>query len=338
MIPIKFHLASLRNLSTILKNSIFIFSIVWVPILVCVDAKSEQIQTYTVADGLIGPVVPVVFQDSRGNLWFGSDRGGVSQFDGNSFESYIGSLDTSAYAPTSNVGPGALLGKAQQIVEDKWGHIWFLTRVPLENSGRISRFDGASTSLIGRGNSLLVDQQGDVWAGENQQLTKYITPGVQRLPQAHPNAIVGEDMLRSTDLTINVIFESKDGTLWIGGSEGAEQQNGVILSFRESPWVQAPLKLDDSDDTSVKTEDETSQIRPNAGFTRYDTSNLNAVSAIEAIGEDTFGNLWFGGYNLLLRFDGETFEQILPLAWGHSGSSGSRPPSIQKLASIRIDT
>ena len=338
MIPIKFHLASLRNLSTILKNSIFIFSIVWVPILVCVDAKSEQIQTYTVADGLIGPVVPVVFQDSRGNLWFGSDRGGVSQFDGNRFESYIGSPDTSEYAPTSNVAPGALLGKTQQIVEDKWGHIWFLTRIRLENSGRISRYDGSSISLIGRGNSLLVDQQGDVWVGENQQLTKYITPGVQRLPQAQPNEIVGEDLFRSTDLRINVIFESEDGTLWIGGTEGEEQQNGVILSFRESPWVQAPLELDESDDTSDKTEDGTPQIHPNAGFTRYDTSELNAVGTIEAIGEDTSGNLWFGGYNLLLRFDGETFEQILPLAWGHSGSRGSRPPSIQKLASIRMDT
>ena len=26
----------------------------------------EQIETYTVADGLVGPIVPVVFQDSRG--------------------------------------------------------------------------------------------------------------------------------------------------------------------------------------------------------------------------------------------------------------------------------
>ena len=287
---------------------------------------------------MIGPVVPVIFQDSRGNLWFGSDRGGVSRFDGNRFESYIGSPDTSEYAPASNVGPGALLGQTRQIVEDKWGHIWFLTRIPLENLGRISRFDGSLMSLIGRGNSLLVDQQGDVWVGENQQLTKYITQGVQRLPQAHPNEIVGEDSLRSTDLTINVIFESRDGTLWIGGSKGEEQQDGVILSFRESPWVQDPLKLDDSDDTSDKTEDGTSQIHPNVGFTRYDTSKLNAVGPIETIGEDTSGNLWFGGYNLLLRFDGESFEQILPLALGYSGSRGSRPPSIQRPASIRIDT
>lgn len=321
-----------------MKNAILIFSIVFFTLLVCVETESEQIHTYTVADGLVGPVVPVIFQDSRGNLWFGSDRGGVSQFDGNRFESYIGSLDTSENAPTSNVGPGALLGQTRQIVEDKWGHIWFLTHFRSENSGRVSWFDGSSINFIGTGNSILVDKHGDIWVGENQQLTKYITPGVQRLPQAHPNEIIGEDLLRSTNLKINVIFESEDGTIWIGGSDGEEQQDGVILSFRENRWVQDPLKIEESDDTSDKTDDGTPRIHPNAGFTRYDLSNLNAVSGIETIGEDTSGNLWFGGYNLLLRFDGQAFEQVLPLAWGHSGSIGKRPASIERLASIQKDT
>ena len=322
----------------IMKNAILIFSIIFFSLLVCIETESEQILTYTVADGLIGPVVPVIFQDSRGDLWFGSDRGGVSRFDGSRFESYIGSPDTSEHAPTSNVGPGALLGQTRQIVEDKWGHIWFLTQFPSENSGKVSRFDGSSINLIGTGNWLLVDEHGDIWVGENQQLTKYTTPGVQRLPQAHPNEIIGEDLLRSTNFTIIVIFESEDGTIWIGGSEGEEQQQGVILSFRENRWVQDPLRIEESDDPREKTDDGTQRVHPNIGFTRYDLSTVNAVNGIEAIGEDTSGDLWFGGYNLLLRFDGKVFEQILPLARGHSGSIGGRPASMQRLASIRNDT
>ena len=321
-----------------MKNSILIFSIIFFILLVCIETESEQILTYTVADGLIGPVVPVVFQDSRGDLWFGSDRGGVSRFDGIRFESYIGSPNTSENAPTSNVGSGALLGQTRQIVEDKWGHIWFLTHFRAENSGRVSRFDGSSINLIGTGNSLLVDDHGDIWVGENQQLTKYVTPGVQRLPQAHPNEIIGEDLLRSRDFTINIIFQSDDGTLWIGGSEGEEQPHGVILSFRENRWVEDPLKITDSDNANEKTDDGTQRVHPNIGFTRYDLSNLNAVNAIETIGEDTSGNLWFGGYNLLLRFDGKVFEKILPLVRGQSGSIDSRPASIQRLASIQNDT
>ena len=56
-------------------------------------AAFEQIETYTVADGLVGPIVPVIFQDSRGTIWLGSDTGGVSRFDGNTFVSYTASPD-----------------------------------------------------------------------------------------------------------------------------------------------------------------------------------------------------------------------------------------------------
>ena len=76
----------------------------------CADTNAEQLQTYTVADGLVGPIVPVIFQDSRGMLWFGSDQNGVSRFDGNTFESYAGSLNTSDEVPSDKVKSGALLG------------------------------------------------------------------------------------------------------------------------------------------------------------------------------------------------------------------------------------
>ena len=329
------HSASSRNLLASAKSAILTFSIILVAVLTCADTQAEQMQTYTVADGLVGPVVPVIFQDSRGMLWFGSDQNGVSRFDGNTFEPYAGSLNTLDEALSAKVKLGALLGRTQQIAEDKWGHIWFLTRMPSEREGRVSRFDGTSISLIGKGNSLIVDQLGDVWVGENQRLTKYVTDA-ERPPQAQPNEIVGEDLLRSTDLTINVIFESKDGTLWLGGSEGEKEQTGVILSFRESPWARQPL----TDDASGQTDAQTPRMSVGAGFVRYDTSNLRAVGAIEAIAEDADGNLWFGGYNLLLRFDGKHFEQILPLPWAYRGSKGSislELSAARKLTKIRSD-
>ena len=289
----------------------------------------EQVETYTVADGLVGPVVPIIFQDSRGALWFGSDSSGVSRFDGKTFVPYIAARGTSEEMPTSGVEVGALLGETRQIVEDKWGHIWFLTRMPSENEGRVSRFDGTSISLIGNGNSLIVDRFGDVWVGENQRLTKYVAPDTQRPPQAHPNEIVGEDLLRSTDLTINTIFESADGTLWLGGSEGEGEQNGVILSFRESQRVGSP------DNAADRTEISAPRIQTRIGFALYDTSNLNVSSGIEVVAEDTSGNLWFGGDNLLLKFDGDTFEQILPSRLAESGSQRS---TSSRQASIQQDT
>ena len=329
-------LASFRGLLTPAKSSILILSVVFAAIFACADSQAEQLQTYTVADGLVGPVVPVIFQDSRGILWFGSDQNGVSRFDGNTFEPHAGSLNISEASLSDKVKIGALLGRTLQIVEDKWGHIWFLTRMPSEREGRVSRFDGTSISLIGNGNSLIVDRQGDIWVGENQRLTKYVAPDAQRPPQTQPNEIVSEDLLRSTDLTIKVIFESKDGTLWLGGSDGKEEQTGVILSFRESRWERESL----SDAASDKTDDGTPRMQVSTGFERYDTSDLRTVGAIEAIAEDASGNLWFGGYNLLLRFDGKNFEQILPLPWAYRGSTSrtsSETAATRRPTRIRSD-
>ena len=335
MIHTNLCLASFRNLKTTVKNLILIVSITSAAFLVCGDTRAEQIQTYTVADGLVGPIVPVIFQDSRGVLWFGSDRGGVSQFYENTFKPYAGSLDGS-----EDVEAGGLIGQTQQIVEDKWGHIWFLSRDPSEKSGRISRFDGSSVSFIGTGNALIADQQGDIWVGENQVLTKYVAQGVQRLPQAQPHEIIGEDLIRSTSLTIAVIFQSTDGTLWLGGSEGEEEKTGVLLSFRENPWVRT--ELGGGGDTDDEMDDGTPRIHPNAGFTRPDMSDLNADTPIETIAEDVSGNLWLGGDNLLLQFDGKDFKQILP-TWTYTGPRRSRaargvPTAIGSPTAIQIDT
>ncbi|MDE0013812.1 MAG: SpoIIE family protein phosphatase [Candidatus Poribacteria bacterium] len=331
-------LTSSRNVLTPAKSFALILSAILAAFFVCVNIHAaEQLQTYTVADGLVGPIVPVIFQDSRGMLWFGSDQNGVSRFDGNTFEPYAGSLNTLDAGPSDKVKSGALLGRTLQIVEDKWGHIWFLTRMPSEPEGRVSRFDGTAINLIGNGNTLIVDRLGDVWVGENQRLTKYVSPDAQRPPQAQPNEIIGEDLLRSTDLTINVIFQSEDGTLWLGGSEGEEQQTGVILSFRESRWRRAPLNDDESD----KTDDGTPRMQVSSGFVRYDMSDLRTVGAVEAIAEDAAGNIWFGGYNLLLRFDGKNFEQILPLPWAYRGSTPRRSlvsTATRKPTTIRSDS
>ena len=279
----------------------------------------EQIETYTVADGLVGPIVPVIFQDSRGALWFGSDRGGVSRFDGKTFVPYTAAPITSETISVSGVQPGALLGRTRQIVEDKWGHIWFLTRDDSETMGQVSRFDGTSIELIGTGSSLIVDRAGDVWVSESQWLTKYVTSGVEKQPEAHRNELESEDALESVEtLTINAIFESEDGTLWLAGREGIKEKKAVVLSFRETRLPDKELVGSDTPN------DQTPRPRPKIGFTRY--SPPNAASNIEAVTEDTSGNLWFGGYNLLLKFDGQTFQRILPLGSTQSGPGWYKPP------------
>jgi signal transduction histidine kinase/ligand-binding sensor domain-containing protein len=51
------------------------------------DAERLAVHTYTVADGLAGDQVSVIFQDRQGFLWIGT-RTGLSRFDGVSFRSF----------------------------------------------------------------------------------------------------------------------------------------------------------------------------------------------------------------------------------------------------------
>lgn len=302
---------------------------IWVICLVLLTTgnatHAEQMQTYTVADGLVAPVVPVIFQDSRGILWFGSNRGGVTRFDGNTFVAYVGmregtatdeqserifyfhwSSDGRTPPPEAAVAPGALLGYTQHIVEDKWGHIWFLSRVPTEAVGRVTRFDGTLFEPITTGNALLADRRGDIWVagGDGVKLVQYTTAGVQQAPQLRSVPVA--DKVRpdrpswQNPLAINVIFESADGHLWLGGSDG---ENAVVLNVHpETGETQA--------------------------FDSVSAPELEHGTAIHAIAQDASETLWFGGENFLIRLQGETFERIHPRRTrpGRGEGRGETPP------------
>ena len=58
--------------------------------------------------------IRAIFQDSKGNYWFGSHNEGISYFDGKSWK-YFTSID------------GLFDNQIRSIQEDKFGYIWFGT-------------------------------------------------------------------------------------------------------------------------------------------------------------------------------------------------------------------
>ena len=249
------------------------------------DAK--EMHTYTVVDGLVGPVVPIIFQDSRGILWFGSESGGVSRFDGDIFEQF-------------RLRDNLTSGSTQQILEDRWGRIWFLTRLPAEPEGTqpeglLSYFNDTHIETVGVATCMTLDRDGDIWAANDRELMHYRgtyasayteksdrgkgTKGVSIKPTSYP-------FPKTADARINVLFQSKDGTFWLGGSAA---DSTLILSFDPSA-------------SEFKSMD--------ANITR-DNKNESAIHAIVQ-GPYRVEHLWFAGRNQLLRFDGEKLHQILP--------------------------
>ena len=257
--------------------------------------NAEEMQTYTVVDGLVGPVVPIIFQDSRGLLWFGSENGGVSRFDGRTFEQFRLEDDLSS-------------GITEQILEDRWGRIWFLTRLPVEPEGTLSYFNGAKIETVDVARCMTIDSIGDIWAVNNQGLTHYTSSFAT---EHRYNEETKVSSIKSTyypfrrtgDVMVNVLFQSKDGTFWIGGSADGSI---LLLSFdpnSDSKFMPiSTIITNDPKNESVDTPQHVPVL-----------ASADGTFAIHDIVQGPYGveHLWFAGHNLLLRFDGEKLHQIL---------------------------
>ena len=255
---------------------------------------TEEMHTYTVVDGLVGPVVPIIFQDSRGLLWFGSKSGGVSRFDGQTFEQFRFKGDLSR-------------GVTRQILEDRWGHIWFLTRLPTEHQGVVSYFNGINIEKVGVATCMILDNNGDIWTADNRGLTHYTSSVSGAYGQKTKVSTIGSTyypLQETTNTTINVLFQSKDGGFWIGGSTA----DGILLlNFnRNSDPKFIPIRAITTDGT----QDEVASTAQHAPA----LASTDGTFAIHDIAQGPYGveHLWFAGRNLLLRFDGKSLYQILP--------------------------
>lgn len=250
-----------------MKKIVYIITICLSVSIAIPSAALERMKTYTVADGLVGPIVPVIYQDSRGVLWFGSDRGGVSRYDGSNFETFAQNDDV-------------LRGRTIAIMEDKWGHILILSKHPSEGIGVISKYDGESFEHFDNGNCITVDNEGNIWIGSNNSITRYTSSSSQELLQKYQITIGDTSVAK-----INVIFQSRNGTIWIAGNDA---QGVLIIQLKGNlnVWQTAPLKRIEN------------------------LPNIPTDRSIHAIAQDPDDHIWFGGQSLLIRYNGNDFEAI----------------------------
>ena len=78
------------------------------------DAAIANIQYLDVEQGMASSFVGPIVEDKNGNLWFGTNIGGVSKYDGKSFTHFTKKEGLSHY-------------RVGSIIEDKNGHLWFST-------------------------------------------------------------------------------------------------------------------------------------------------------------------------------------------------------------------
>lgn len=169
---------------------------------------------------LVSQYIRSIFQDSKGNLWFGTIGDGVVRYDKKNlqyFSTQEGFISNSVFA----------------INEDHQGNMWFGTDqgVYQYNGKTFRNFnqkDGLQHIDISR-RSILVDKSGKIWVGTHRGVYQYDAEADQ---QGKPSFSVFSLL---PEINTADIFEDKSGNIWFATSnQGVFKYDGkTITNFNE---------------------------------------------------------------------------------------------------------
>ncbi len=221
---------------------------------------------YNTEQGLALSSVTCGFKDKSGNLWFGTQGGGVSRYDGKSFANF-------------NTAQGLASISVLSILEDKCGNLWFSTY-----GGGVSRYDGRSftnfTKLQGlASNNILcstIDKTGKLWFGTHGF-------GVSSFDGNVFKNFTEKEGLSNNN--VRAIIEDKCGNLWFGTDEGISKYDGNRVDAIEGGDKNAQQTQQDIRKINGKL------VKSFTNFTEKDGLINNAVVSML---EDKKGNIWFG--------------------------------------------
>jgi len=250
----------------------------------------------------ISGVVRTVFQDSKGNFWFGTQSGlcrknknGLVYFD-----------------LKNRTGQGVTV---HVILEDKMGAIW------IGYGGGIAKYDGTHFTnyhekdilTIGGLWSMLLDSKGTLWIGTTQGVFTF--DGKAFTPFEIPEGIVNPNFGVSTSKMIHSITEDSKGNMWFATNGGAYRFDGKTLTN-----ISAKDKLlSNFVNQIIERADGTYWISTVNGLFLYDGTSFKSITekllgkdeGVGCIFEDKTGTIWFTANKRdIYSYKGETFNKI----------------------------
>lgn len=259
-----------------------------------------------------------IFQDSKGNFWFGSMQEGVSVFDGNNFKYF-----------TTNDGLSD--NQIRSIQEDENGNIWISTAHEVSNYNGVKitnhtqeangnlqnewkktdndlwfnggnkegvyQYDGQKLNYLEFPTQKVINPYNvyfvtDISKGKNDMIWIATYAGVFGY-NGKEYVIINDETLKlkseTGELHIRSILEDSQGRLWIGN-------NGIGVLLKE-------------DDTIVNFSETNNLIHPTsssrATSMRGDKSLPGTLEHVFTITEDKNGNIWFGDRDAgVWKYDG----------------------------------
>ncbi|MBK8810069.1 MAG: hypothetical protein IPN69_04980 [Acidobacteria bacterium] len=263
--------------------------------------RRPQIEVMTKAEGLPDEMVSAVFADSSGAIWIGTE-GGLARFEGDRIASVKG--------PN-----GEDLRGINSISQNPDGSLWLLSHSRGFRSMKV-RYDGLTGRLVTvrspvTGKSMaasITDRNGRFWyANPYEGLTVIASDGTQQSFRK-PDGLA--------DDYVTALFESSDGTVWIGTRNGLSRfydgrittptaADGFnarhILSFRED--VRGNIWIGTHGDGLYRFRDgKFASVSSKDGL--YDNLAFQIL-------EDAAGNLWMSGNKGIYRVRIDELEGFL---------------------------
>ncbi len=256
-------------------------------------ARQYTFKNYTVAHGLGSPSVNHIFQDSRGYIWFATQGGGASRFNGSKFENFT-------------KADGLINNDVTYIAEDSSGNIWIGT------AGGASRFDGTSFRSFSAADGLTDAVVYSIHTGEHGKIWFATSDaGIRIFDGARFVPLATEDTLASK-CAFSIVQDSAKNW-WFGLSDGiAKYSDGRITSYFAS---------EDDNDTSFFSALLDSSGNIWFGSTRgkvvvisHDAiRNFELPQALQndfigGMAQDKRGGIWFATDHGLLKYDENKFN------------------------------
>jgi len=263
-------------------------------------SQTYNFKNYNVEDGLAQSQVNCIFQDSKGYMWFGTNDGGASKFDGKVFKNF-------------STGNGFISNTVFSITEDKNQNLYFSTYGGLQIKNRfadikIDTNSGLPSSTV---YTVLVDNNQKRWIGSQK--------GVYNLTANNKLVkLIGDKTLEES--AVFRIYQDSKGNYWFGTIQSGvclynpraktytwfNQTNGLtenfIRAFNEDSkgnvyigTVAGLYKVDESKKIS-------SVIIPNV-----ELPNL----AILSILKDKNNTLWLSTSDGVIKYNGITHQRFL---------------------------
>ena len=179
------------------------------------ESPTANFTNFNTEDGLVLSTIHCGLCDKNGNLWFGSEGGGISCYNGKRFTNYT-------------VAEGLIDNNVKGIVEDDNGNIWIGTDAGL------SRYDGQSFTNYGAEQgyifapirSMIKDKSGKLWFGTLGSGVISFDPATLETEGKGFTRLTFPVGIQSN--VIRAIIEDKNGNLWFGGVNGIIRYNPSI--------------------------------------------------------------------------------------------------------------